>query len=332
MVGLRYGTNVHVPAFRADSRSVVVALAGRDAERTQTAASALGIPRAYGDWRDLFADDAVDEIDAVSIAVPPSEQPAIIRAAALLGKHVFCEKPLAATVAEAESALEGVRRAGVVHAIDFIFPEIEVWQRARTLLREGAIGKPRHFSYRWQVGNVARTARIDSWKTRSDDGGGVVGNLLSHVLFNLEWLLGDVVGIDCVPRREARTTALFCDCVAYLEDGINGSISMSTVAYLGCGHAIEIFGESGTMVLRNQTPGHHADGFELSLGTGETRRLDVVVQDPLRSDVDGRITPVGCIIGRFLDAICHGGTVRPNLEDGVRVQRWLQQVTDAAGR
>jgi len=164
VVGLQFGVNVHVPAFRADGRSVVVALAGRDAERTQTAASALGIPRAYADWRDLFADDG---IDAVSIAVPPSEQPAIIRAAALLGKHIFCEKPLATTVAEAESALECVRRTGVVHAIDFLFPEIEAWQRAWSLLRDGAIGKPRHFSYRWQLGHLARAVRIDSWKTRS---------------------------------------------------------------------------------------------------------------------------------------------------------------------
>src|SRR2546423_2111222 len=163
VVGLRFGVQVHVPAFRADTRCRVVALAGRDSERSALAANALGVERSFGDWRCLLADQG---IDAVSIAVPPSEQPAIIEEAARVGKHVFCEKPVAASVVAAERALDCVRRAGVVHAIDFIFPEIDAWKTARRLIHQGGIGTPRHFSYRWCIETFATRTRVDSWKSR----------------------------------------------------------------------------------------------------------------------------------------------------------------------
>ena len=323
VVGLRFGAQVHVPAFRADPRCVVAALAGRDTRRTASAAEDLGIQAAYGDWRALLAEG---RIDAVSIAVPPTEQPAIIAEAAQLGKHVFCEKPLAASLIAAEQALEAVRGAGVVHAIDFIFPEIPAWQLTRRLLREGAIGSPRSFAYTWRTQTFASRARTDSWKNRNQDGGGAAGNFVSHVVFNIEWLLGDIVSLESLPRRAA--AASFADAVAHLANGVHGSISVSTDAYLGAGHHVEVFGESGSIVLRNTTP-DYAEGFEVSVGTRENGRLAVVDRDARSGVTDGRIAPVGRIVGRFLDAIRSEGMVTPNLEHGLRVQRWLQRINNA---
>ena len=327
VVGLRFGTAVHVPAFQAHRACRVVALAGRDLARTQGAAAAAGVERAYDSWRDLLLDDA---IDAVSIAVPPSDQPAIISHAAQRGKHVFCEKPLAANLDSAREALDCVRRASVVHAMNFIFPEVEAWRTTRELIRNGAIGATRHFSYRWWIETLSSRAATASWKRGNAEGGGVVGNFLSHVLFNVEWLLGTVVAIDSVSRRDGAEAALFSECVASLAGGVHGRISVSTAAYLGCGHEIEVFGDNGTIVLRNTTPNHHADGFEVSIGTRASGRLEVVARDPVETAVDGRIAPTRRIVGRFLDAIRRGGSVEPNLEHGVHVQQWLQQVSDAA--
>jgi len=323
VVGLRFGAQVHVPAFRADPRCVVAALAGRDVSRTMSAAQKLGIPVAFGDWRLLLADD---QIDAVCIAVPPLDQPAIIEEAARLGKHVFCEKPLAASVSAAEQAVEAVQRAGVVHAIDFIFPEIPAWMMTQKLLREGAIGTPRHFTYTWRTQTFVSRAKVESWKNRREDGGGAVGNFLSHVIFNLEWLLGDMLDFESVPRRAMGVS--FIDGVAHMADGVHGSISISTDAYLGGGHQIEVFGESGSLVLANATP-DYADGFEVSIGTRESGRLAVVSRREPGSGTDGRIAPTGRICGRFLDAIQSRGMVMPNLEHGLHVQRWLERINDA---
>lgn len=328
VIGLHFGATVHVPAFRTDSRCVVAALASRDRGRTAAVAAELGIAVSHPDWRTLLRDEA---IDAVSVAVPPHAQAEIVIEAARAGKHVFCEKPLAASLASAERALECARRAGIVHAIDFIFPELPAWQQARTLLRDGAIGRPRHFAYSWQLQTFASRTRADSWKNRVAEGGGAVGNFLSHVIFNLEWLLGDITRIDSLPRRNVPAASSFCDCVAYLGDDLHGSISIATDAYLGTGHHVEIFGDSGTLVLSNPTR-DYADGFELRLGTVAAGGLQLVGDHRSRSEGDGRIAPVGRIVHRFIDAIKGAGDVRPNLDDGIRVQRWLQRIADDDAR
>ena len=325
VVGLRFGARVHVPAFRADSRCVVTALAGGTLDRTAAVAAEIGIPHAYGGWQAMLAEGSVD---ALSIAVPPAEQPAIIIEAARHGKHVFCEKPLAATVAAAEQAVTAVRASGVVHAMDFIFPEIPAWKAMRDLLSSGAIGAVRHFSYVWQVETFASRTKADSWKNRFDDGGGAGANFMSHVVFNLEWLLGRVVAIETVQPRGGRSAASFCDCVVHLENRMHGTVSVSTDAYLGEGHRVALFGESGTIVLHNATT-DYAGGFELSLGTRDSGRLHAVMQDAAQPDVDGRVAPVGRIAARFLDRVGGGQTSVPDLEDGLRVQRWIQQMTNA---
>src|SRR5262245_6702804 len=78
IVGCNYGRTVLLPAFRADPRCEVVALAGTDAARTAELAQAAGVARAFGDWRALVDDGAVA---AVAIAVPPDLQPEVARRA-----------------------------------------------------------------------------------------------------------------------------------------------------------------------------------------------------------------------------------------------------------
>ena len=169
VIWLRFGGQVHIPAFRQDNRCVVTARAGRDPSKAAALARELNVPASYASWRDLIE---ATEIDAVSIAVPPAAQPAMIAEAARHGKHVFCEKPLAASISDARQALNAVQSAGVVHGIDFIFPEIAAWQRARALMQEGAIGRVVHFAYTWRIETYASRTNADSCrpKSRADAG------------------------------------------------------------------------------------------------------------------------------------------------------------------
>jgi predicted dehydrogenase len=327
IVGLHFGATVHLPAFRTDPRCTVVALAGRDSGRAASTASECGVPDSYGDWRALVASPAVT---AVSIAVPPAEQPAIAVEAARLGKHVFCEKPLAATLAAAETVVDAVRTARVIHAIDFIFPELPAWELTRKLLREGLIGAPRHFSYVWRLETYASRIKARSWKTGTGEGGGVLGNFLSHVIFNIEWLFGDMVGMTKASRISPGEADEFCECVAHVANGVHGAIAISTNAYLGGGHEVRIFGDAGTLMLRNATP-DHADGFEVSVATRD-RGDFAIIQSATGAGSDGRIAPVARIVRRFIDEIQKQGTVTPNLEDGLRVQRWLDHLSNVDAR
>src|SRR5262245_38110937 len=92
IVGSNYGRTVQLPAFRADPRCEVIALAGSNAARTAELARADHIPKAYGDWRALVEDPSVQ---AVAIATLPSLQAQIVIRALELGKPVFAEQPLA---------------------------------------------------------------------------------------------------------------------------------------------------------------------------------------------------------------------------------------------
>ena len=172
IVGCNYGRAVQLPAFRADSRCRVVALAGSDAARTAELARQSDIPEAFGDWARMIERP---DIDAVAIAVPPRLQPEIAVAALKLGKPVFVEKPMAADLA---GAAVMARQAGPVPAmIDFTFTELMAWQKARSLLESGAIGRLRHVDVLWNVENASTRLRMKNWKTSGEAGGGALGNL-----------------------------------------------------------------------------------------------------------------------------------------------------------
>jgi predicted dehydrogenase len=320
VIGLRFGSQVHIPAFRSDPRCDVIALAGRDAGKAADIARALDVPSSYADWRELAA---APDVDAVGIAVPPAAQPAVIAEAVRQQKHVFCEKPLAASVDDARLALLAAETAGVVHGIDFIFPEIAVWQQAKASLADGAIGRPVHFAYTWRTETYASRTNAPSWKNRPAEGGGVLGNFVSHVAYNIEWLLGRIRGFEGLVQPRDRRQGRGFDGVVRLENGVTGSLSVTTDAFLGSGHVVEIYGDEGTLVLHNSAS-DYVTGFRLSIGTRASGALECVLTHPhAGAAVDGRLEPVSALVRRFIDAIHGGRAMKPTLADGVRVQELL---------
>ena len=140
IVGCNYGRTVLIPAFRRDRRCEVVALAGTDAARTAELARAANVACGLGDWQALVE---APTVKVVAVAVPPHLQPAIAQRALELGKPVFLEKPLAADLAGAQMILEAARQSDRPTIIDFNFPELPSWQRAKAILEGGTIGRSR---------------------------------------------------------------------------------------------------------------------------------------------------------------------------------------------
>jgi predicted dehydrogenase len=328
IVGTNYGRTVQLPAFRADPRCQVVALAGSDARRTAEFARTAGVAKSYGDWRALVEDK---EVQAVAIATLPSLQVQIAGAALALGKPVFAEKPMASDLAAARAMLQQARQSGLPTMIDFNFHQIMSWQRAKAVIDTGAIGRLRHVTVHWHVESRAIQLRMRSWKTVGDDGGGVLGNFISHCFHYLEWFVGPIAGVSArisgLPDDpETETTVAMA---MQFKAGPLVSLSMSCASYLGNGHRIEFFGEDGTLVLHN----HGADymrGFELSHAKRPTAALErIPVEDPIDAQFpDGRIAPVSRLAKTFFDAIEHGGMPAPGFAEGYRAQ----QLMDAARR
>ncbi len=320
IIGAGFGQQVHVPAFRLSSGCEVRAICASRLDRAQQAAHALGIPLATDDWQDLVADR---NIDALTMAVPPSVQATIALAAAQAGKHLFCEKPLALDAAQARTIAEAARRSKVVHAIDFIFPELPAWQTARELIQSSEPGRLRHVALTWRVETTMYRASVDNWKTHVATGGGTLNNFGSHTLYYLEWLFGKIEKVNAyLTPRQAEVDARV-DAWVEFAAGFSGTISIAADAFLGPGHRLEVYGDSGSLLLENVTS-DYARGFRLSLGTRHAPQLaPVKIADDAGSD-DGRIFPVSRIAGRFIEAILRGATVSPGLEEGLRVQELLE--------
>jgi myo-inositol 2-dehydrogenase / D-chiro-inositol 1-dehydrogenase len=103
-------------------------------------AERLGADRAYTDPAEAFADPGVD---AVVIAAPARFHADLVVAAAAAGKAVFCEKPMALSLPDADRAIDAARAAGVALQVGFNRRFAPDWQAARALLDDGRLGTPR---------------------------------------------------------------------------------------------------------------------------------------------------------------------------------------------
>ena len=324
IVGCNYGRLVHLPAFRLDPRCEVIALAGSDAARTAELALASNIPLAFGGWQELVEHP---DIDAVTIAAPPNLQPAIAVRALERGKPVFAEKPIAPAIADAEAMARAASSSGLTTMVDFNFSAILAWRKAKELIDQGAIGRLRHVAVNWNVENYATRMRIRNWKTLGADGGGVLGNFVSHSFHYLEWLCGPITGLSArlsgLPDEPTMETNAAIN--MSFRSGAVGSLSMSCASYLGSGHRLEFYGEDGTITLINATP-DYMRGFELHLARRPARALEILeIDDPVDRDFpgDGRIAPVSRLAATFLDAIVYGRSAVPGFAEGLRVQALL---------
>lgn len=329
IVGCNYGRLVQLPAFRRDPRCEVIALAGTDATRTAQLADSSSIPLAFGNWAELVAQP---DIDAIAFAVPPAQQPAMAIRALELGKPVFAEKPMAADLAGATAMLRAAKASGRPTMLDFSFSAIPCWRKAKDLLDDGAIGRLRHVAVTWQVENASTRMRTGGWKTAAHDGGGALGNFVSHSFHYLEWLCGPITGLSArlsgLPDAPALETNASLSMA--FSAGASGSLAMSCASFLGSGHRLEFYGEDGTLTLINETS-DYMRGFTLQLARRPATALALVeTDDSLDREfpADGRIAPVSRLASEFLDAIIANRPAHPGFSEGWRVQTLL----DAARR
>ena len=331
IIGAGFGEKVHVEAFRRNALCEVVAIAASSGAKAEAAAGRQKIPKYFGDWKKLIGDSAVD---AVSIAVPPYAQPEMALAALEAKKPVFCEKPLSIFVREAEALAAKAQGARVANMVDFEFPEIPAWQKAREILGKGTIGALRHASVQWNLESYAVREGVDSWKTRSEKGGGALYAFVSHTFYYVEWLLGRIRRISPSFFKRAGAPAsgeTLVNLVLELESGALVLVSMSTHSFLGSGHRLEFYGSEGTLILENPTP-DYIRGFQVKLGTRKTAKFEEVkVVEMAREGEDGRISAVSSLAGRFLKWIQTGEPEAPTFEHGLRVQRLIELARVSAG-
>jgi predicted dehydrogenase len=337
-VGSGFGVRVHVPALRAAGFEVV-ALVGRDAERTARRAARCGIEHAV-----TSLDDALmPGVEAVTIATPPDMHAPLAIAAVEAGRHVICEKPFALDAEEAELMLAAATRAGVTHLVGHEFrwaPERVVVGRA---IAAGEIGEPRLATVVQYVPLVADPdAKAPRWWFDAARGGGWLGASGSHMVDAVRVWLGEFASVsgslNLVSGRAEVAEDSFTIRFA-LESGVEGVLQQTGATWGQMAGMTRVAGTRGTVWI---------DGPDawLADGAGE-RRLAVpddlaLPQAPAPSD-DPRHRFTHLELGpyvRLCDVLRAGVEGRsldaavpvPTFADGVACMRVLDAVRASSAR
>lgn len=134
----------------------VTALADINAEALERYAAQFGIPFTTTDWRELVNSP---DVDVVHIATPPSLHAEQAIACANAGKHIFCEKPLAISMEEADAIFRAADEHGVRVGIDFVMRYSAIYDLIRTIVQEKLLGAPQRFLFE----NMAKDLPAGHW-------------------------------------------------------------------------------------------------------------------------------------------------------------------------
>ena len=156
--------------------------------------------RVSSDYRQALADPAVDAVD---VCVPHNLHAPMVIEAARAGKHVLVEKPLAATLEEADEMIEAADRAGVVLMVAENVRFDPVYRRIRELLDDGAIGRPALVQMTRQAYLRASFLADRPWfLNREAAAGGIMTSGGVHDFETMRMLIGEIRSVYALRARQ----------------------------------------------------------------------------------------------------------------------------------
>ena len=206
-------------------------LVGRNAAKVEELAKKHGIERFTDDLEKALEGDDEIFFDAASTQLRPK----LLKKAIAAGKHVYCEKPVSTTLAEAKSLYAAARKARIKHGV----VQDKLWLpgllKLKKLRDEGFFGRilsvRGEFGY-WVFEGDRVPAQRPSWNYRKQDGGGIILDMLCHWRYVLDNLFGDVQAVSCrgathIPYRwdeNGRKYKATADDAAYATFQLKGGI------------------------------------------------------------------------------------------------------------
>jgi predicted dehydrogenase len=169
-------------------------ICGRTRSNVEAAAREYGWDEAATDWEEVIARK---DIDIVDVATPGDLHAPIAIAAARAGKVVFCEKPLANTVAEADRMLAAVEKARVLHMICQNYRRAPAVMLAKHLIDDGRIGDVRHYRGTYLQDWVADPKFPMVWRLdKTKAGSGALGDIAAHSIDLARFLVGEITEVS----------------------------------------------------------------------------------------------------------------------------------------
>jgi predicted dehydrogenase len=342
--------------FDIPVKPVLQVACGRNEKALRAFADTWGWKDIETDWKKVIAREDVDVVD---ISTPQSLHHDIAIAAARAGKHLFCEKPMALSVTEAEAMLREAEAARVVHYLNHNYRRTPAVGLARQLIDEGKIGRIYHWRGAYQQDWIVDPNFPLTWQLRKEfAGSGPHNDLNSHSVDLAHYLVGDIKSVSCLtasfvkerPLSSAEATAFTAgtggaaargavtveDASLMMVEFVNGAVGSFEATRFAQGrknrNTFEIYGSEGAVAFDlekmnelqffSRNDPENAQGFRTVLATESSHPYIK------------HWWPPGHIIGYehafthaavdFINAVANGGKVTPNFRDGLKCMRVLE--------
>lgn len=142
-----------------------------------------------------------DDVQVVSCCAPNDAHREIVLAALAAGKHVYCDKPLALNLAQAEEVAGAAAGTTSVCQMTFQYRFVPAIRRARQMIAEGFLGRPLQFRAAYLHSGYVDPQRPHSWRLdRKRSGGGAVMDLGVHAVDLVRALWGEFRSVACLQR------------------------------------------------------------------------------------------------------------------------------------
>jgi 1,5-anhydro-D-fructose reductase (1,5-anhydro-D-mannitol-forming) len=290
------------PAILADPKSSLVAAVSRDQGRADAFGTQFDVDFVTTDYDSMLRRD---DVDVVFIATPNALHAQQAIAAARAGKHVFCDKPLATSVADAYKVAQACEDEGVILGLNFHYRHLPWVEAARDIIRSGQLGEIQTI----EVDVGSGTRNYTNWRADPEIAGiGSVFNVGVHMLDVLSVIL------DAEPQT---VSAMFDEAPGSGKVEMQALILIAfdngTLAYANCNektahprNTITIQGSKGRLVGDNVTRSR------------EEGTLHLLTSDAKSST---SYPPPGAhqlCVSQFVDAVLSGEPPRATGVDGLR--------------
>lgn len=198
VIGMGWMGQVHARAYRQvperfpeiELAPRLVACADDVPARAEEGRARLGFERCTTDWKELLADP---DVQVVSVTTPNHLHLEIVQAAALAGKHTFCEKPVGRGPLETAQIARAAGEANILSWVGFNYRWAPLVQFSRKLIADGTLGRLTHYRGRFLVDYGSNPSGVLSWRFQRDlAGSGTLGDLMSHVVDSALMLAGPI--------------------------------------------------------------------------------------------------------------------------------------------
>lgn len=239
-------------------------LADVDHGTAKKAAASLGFERATGDWRQLIEDPSIDIVD---VTAPNIFHHEMVMAAVAQGKAVYCEKPLAATAAQAKDMALAAEKSQIVSQVGFNYLKNPLFALAKEIITSGEIGELRCYRGIHAEDYMADPEIPWNWRHDPIAGGGALADLGSHVLATARYLVGPIKSVvgssqttinqrPVSPGAQQQRQVVVDDVTRAFLTFANGASGGIEANWIACGrsmqHDFEIVGTQGALAFTQE--------------------------------------------------------------------------------